>query len=207
MVAALAVLAVFFGAAVTVMHRNRPETAGVKDAAAPNQPAAAPVKESSSAAEADSKSKVVLDEFRRSETRDGKKLWEVSAKHGRYFPENNTAQLSDAELLFYRKDGEQVALHAKYADLFFNSFSLDRAELSGGITLNYKDELSAKTATASFSRETNTIRAPGEVRIRHKMAKIRGEDFLADMTLGQMTLGRKVDTVLFTGRGKDREAK
>ena len=191
--AALAILGVFFTLATAVVRRSRPAEVQTDG---PVEPEPAAPAEAVLLQPAEGKSKVVLNEFHRSEVRDGRMLWEVSAKRGQYLPEKNSAELAEARLRFFRKTGEVVTLDAKRADLYFEGQTLAHADLSEGLALNFKREVKVVTENASYDRQSNSIKAPGRVKIKHALARIVGEDLSADISSGQVSLGRNVETVL-----------
>lgn len=141
-------------------------------------------------------SKLVLSNFFRSETKEGKKIWEVKAARGRYFPEDNTAKLEDAILWVFRPDKEPMELVAKVAVLYLEGAGLKKADVSDGVTLTQGDEIVIKTEAATFLNAENKVTAQGIVSVRTKRLNITGEGLDADLRAETFTLNENVSTVV-----------
>jgi len=140
--------------------------------------------------------KFILGEFHRSETKNGRTVWEVKAKSGQYYPESSTAKLNGATLWFYKKEGELVRLESGSATLYLDGNSLVKADTTDGVTLNYNDKLTLTTDYASFDKEKNIVHAPGQVLIKTELLDISGESMQANVETQEVTIERKVKTVI-----------
>ncbi len=147
---------------------------------------------------------LTLNEFHRSETRNGQKLWEVKATRGRYFPEDRKAVLEDAHLWFYKAEGETITLHAEAAEIFFDQASLSRALLSRGVSLMMNDSLQIETDSAEYDNNTKHVFAPGAVSIKNERTEIHGKELKADLESRAFTLAHEVTTTI-KGRSKEVE--
>lgn len=146
---------------------------------------------------ASNSSRVLMGNFQRSETKNGKKIWEVQAKSGEYFPEQNTAVVKDAIVWFYRNTGETVRLTANEASLHLSGPSLDSCDLSGDVKLFLEEKsISLKTASASYSKETNTVRAPGQVEIHGDFLDLSGSSLIANLGTNSFTLEKNVKSIV-----------
>lgn len=137
-----------------------------------------------------------LKQFHRSEMKDGRKVWEVTATQGEYFPAESAARVKDAHVLLYRKGGEVVQIDTKEALLHLQAGTLSRAETSGGVKIVYNDKLTITTEVANFDREKNIVFAPGLVEIRGEMMDISGNVLNADVEKKEMTLSENVVSVI-----------
>jgi len=140
--------------------------------------------------------KFVLHNFHRSETKNGRKLWEVKARSGKYIPEKKAAKIKDAILWFYREEGEVVTLEAKQALLSLEYASLTRANLSGGVTVTSHDGITLKTESAIYEKETATITSPDFVTITSDMVNVSGEELNVDIDKRELTLSKNVSSVI-----------
>jgi len=143
-----------------------------------------------------SASSIVLNQFHRSENKDGRLVWEVIAEKGRYFPENNEAKLEDATIWFYRSNGSKVELKAKLAVLFLQGSALIKAEAQNGVSMNYDNQLLLKTEKATYNKEDNSIIAPGVVKISSDQVEITGESLNANVETRDFKIERNVKTVV-----------
>lgn len=184
-VLAVGVLALFFGVSVVVTTQSKKDK-NVEvntDLFPKNEPTP--------------DSKFVLKEFSRSETRDGKKLWEVKAKSGQYYPESNTAKLEEATLWMFRDEGGPVELKAGHAKLYLKGVSLASAQVEGNVVINYPDKkVTLETDAAEFNQEKNSVSALGKVTIHGELLDIVGEGLSADLNTREFHLERDVKTVV-----------
>jgi LPS export ABC transporter protein LptC len=190
---ALGTLAAFFVGGSVYIGFSRPGSAPsitpdtVTDSGGPATP---------SALGSPSGSNFVLNNFHRSEMKDGKKIWEVTATRGQYFPETNTAQLDEPSLLFYRSTGEVVELRAAQALLTLSGTTLNRAEISGAVRVVYGAKTTMTTEFALYDRASDTVTAPGEVTISSAELDIVGRELTAQIESQVFTLAKDVSSTV-----------
>lgn len=139
---------------------------------------------------------VTLSRFQRNEIRDGKKLWEVIAEKGRYLPTGNKAELEEAQLLFYRKDGSLVELTADNALLAFRGTDLGSADVSGNVELIYNERVRIRTDNAIYKKLEDEVTVPGEVNIKTDTLEITGKNLKLNIETQEMFLREDVTTVI-----------
>ena len=152
-------------------------------------------------------SALTLGEFHRSETRDGKKLWEVRARSGQYFPEDKKAVLQNATLLFYKTDGNTVALESASAELFFDQASLTRASLSKDVKVVLNNEVTLTADAALYDSTARTVTIPGRVEIDSSTMRITGEELHAQIDSREFTLTRNVSTTIASRQEREEKKK
>jgi LPS export ABC transporter protein LptC len=138
----------------------------------------------------------VLDKFHRSETKDGKKLWEVTASRGEYQPTNNSAVLRNAVLEMAQGKSGSVEIRSDDATLFLKGTGLDRAELQGNVVLIQNKKTTLTSDQAVYDRTKNTITIPGSVRIDGPLLEILGTGLTGDLEKQQFTLASQVVTTI-----------
>lgn len=139
---------------------------------------------------------VVLNKFHRNQIRDGKKLWEVLAEKGKYLPGSNNAELDEAELFLFRKDGSKVHLTAQKALLNFSGADLSQAKVSGKVLMIYNDKVQMRTEDATYDKVASTVNVPGEVSILTDNIEVSGKDLLVDIEKQEMLLRKDVSTII-----------
>jgi LPS export ABC transporter protein LptC len=137
-----------------------------------------------------------LNQFQRSEMKDGKKIWEVKAAQGQYFPSESRATVRNAELYVYSKNGEQVTLWADSGDLYLSGPSLSRAEVQGRVRVVRNDELTITTERALYDKEKNLVHIPGSVKIESAQFDVSGEEMTVDLESRVVRLSKNVETVV-----------
>ena len=156
-----------------------------------------------SATSEDNESQFRLYNFERSQTRNGKKVWEVKAKEGQYYPETNTARVTEGILWLFRDDGDAIQINAGSATLHLQGTGLKKAELFEGVTVVLKDrELKVTTDRASFEQESSRVQASGEVVIETPRMWISGVGLDGYMRAQEFTLAQNVKSLLKPAKKK-----
>lgn len=139
---------------------------------------------------------LTLNRFHRAETKDGKKLWEISASSGSYLPEDRSALVKDANLIFFQKDGKVIELEAEQAKLVIEEANLNKAEIEGNVKVIFDKKVELTTEQAVYDRISNKVMAPGLVKIQSDMIDITGEELEADLNGQQFMLKKEVSSVI-----------
>ena len=148
------------------------------------------------AADTTATSRFVLGTFERNETRDGKKLWEIKAQRGEYFPESNSASVEEATLTLYREN-KPVELKAARATITLTGTSLHRADLAGGVKMVYLDQnVTVETSDAMIDMTENRVSAPGSVSVNGPDFEMHGNKFEGDLKTHNFRLTERVTTIL-----------
>ncbi len=142
-----------------------------------------------------SSSQFVLGSFHRSEIKDGKKLWEVKADRGQYFPETASAVLESATVWMYRKD-RTIQLSAPHAALSFRASDLKNAQLHGGIRVEYDDSTTVETDAAVYDKEHETLTSDSGVRVSSDSLDVTGKNMFVNLTNNEVRLTGGVTTVV-----------
>ena len=140
-------------------------------------------------------SQFVLGQFHRSEVKDGKKLWEVTAQRGEYHPQSNTAELEQAVVSMYKED-KPLTIRASKAVLSLQGNSLLKAEASGEVMASSENHGTLTTTQATFDKVANTLTTEAPVTITTSQLTIRGTGLFADLNTKEFTLKSEVDSVL-----------
>ena len=196
-----AILCLFFGGTFFLVRGSRrlpPEPSATQTVAfveptipSPTTPGAVPV-----SATPESGQQFVLQQFQRSETRDGKKVWEVKAERGSYDPTTNSATLTMAVLEMARKNRDAVVISSDRAQLFLSGTSLKSADLQGNVVLTHAKGTTLRAAQATYDREKNSIMVPGAVEIAGVMLDITGVGLTGNLEREEFHLSSNVETVI-----------
>lgn len=190
---AVGFLALFFALGMVLLQRSyvRPP-----QSATPAQP----LVEQEQAADP---AKFQLNEFHRVETKDGKKLWEVKAQNGRYFPETNTAKVNNGTVWIFKKNGDVVQLTAASATLHLEGASLSKAEASEGVQLVFNEKLKIETSEATYDKNAAKVFAPGHVKIVSDSMELAGEELSANVEDQSFTFARNVTSMIYSKKKTD----
>lgn len=115
-----------------------------------------------------------LKTFRRSEVRNGKKVWEIVAAEGRYFPEKNQAEVEAPELSIFTDEGNQIRVLANRASLHLAGSGLVSATLDGNVRVIRDDEITVETDQAEYDKLKGQVHAAGLVRLTSPTFDVSG---------------------------------
>lgn len=144
----------------------------------------------------DGQSIFALKNFYRSETKMGKKLWEIKAKSGEYFPANNKARITDATIFFYQDNGDIIRLDTHSADLILDNGSLTKAVTNSHTVIHYNQEMKISTDQLTYDKTTNLISSNSRTTITRGDLIIEGDSLLANLDTQEISLKNNVYTEL-----------
>lgn len=124
----------------------------------------------------------VLNDFHRSAVKDGKVVWEIFGKKGRYDAGQNRAEVEEPRLNFNRDNGETINLTAKRADLILTGTEILRVELFDDVVVIHKNETTIKTDRAIYTKETETVEMPNYVKVENPLFSIFGNKLDGNIT-------------------------
>lgn len=187
----------FFGLAIALARnsRNLPSV-GEEDTTQSAPESASPPADTPAPNPAENRSQFMLENFHRSETRDGRKLWEVTAARGQYYPETQRAQVESAVVWFFRDNNEKIKLSADRASLILKGSELESADTSGAVVLIYNDSITLETDRANFSQTQQRIDVPSPVKITGENLNVSGDSLQVDLSTNAATVSGNVRTVL-----------
>ncbi|MGH7932860.1 MAG: LPS export ABC transporter periplasmic protein LptC [Candidatus Binataceae bacterium] len=99
--------------------------------------------------------------------------WVLTAKDASYSADKTSLVLKDAEVSMIGKDGKKTVLDAPEADLKLDGNHISRADLHGGIKIDYGDFV-LTTQDATFLPDTDVVQAPGFVKVVGKEMTVTG---------------------------------
>lgn len=134
----------------------------------------------------------LLNKFHRTETKGGKKLWEVTADTGEYFSSSDSARLSNAFLVLYQKNGDVVEVRSNKALLHFTGNTLLRAELSESVKMNVNKTRFVTTDKADYNKPEDSLFAPGYARIEDEKMILEGESLRVKLSAGDLSYEKNV---------------
>lgn len=138
----------------------------------------------------------VLNEFHRSSVKDGKVVWEIFGKKGRYDALNNNAEVDQPRLMVNRPNGDTVNLTAGKANLQLSGTELLGAELIDNVLVIYKGETTIKTSRAIYKKDSETIDVPTPVEVENPLFSLRGQKLFGKLNDQEFTMTNGVKTTL-----------
>ena len=130
----------------------------------------------------------VLNDFHRSAVKDGKIVWEIFGKKGRYDAGKNRAEIEEPRLNVNRENGETVNLTAKRADIELTGTEILKAELFDDVVVVHNRETTIKTDRAIYVKATETIDMPNYVQAENPIFTMNGKKLHGNITNQTITI-------------------
>ncbi len=143
---------------------------------------------------------IVLNNFKRSSMKDGKKQWEIIAEKGRLDPITKKTFLTNTKLSLFTND-RLIKLEASKALLTFSGNDLLSAKLSKNIKLNFNNELYLETEKALFDKKNDVVTTSSPVKITTEFITITGDSMTVKITDRIININKNVSSVI-TGKKK-----
>lgn len=102
-------------------------------------------------------STVSLSDFHRSESKDGKLVWDVTAVRGEYYPENGRANLKTPAIKLFSEEGSAVTIKAPVGLVLLENEALREARVTGGATVVHQSGVVVESPELTYSTGTQEI--------------------------------------------------
>lgn len=141
--------------------------------------------------------KVILENFDRSESKNGKLLWRVKASKGELLTEKNQATLIEPELTLSKDDSKPVSIHSQKAFLEFGGSSLQKAHLMEQVrVIQENPRFTMNSQDALYDAQGQTLLIPSKVEIDSDSIAISGESLVGDLQSSTFTVKGNVKSVI-----------
>jgi LPS export ABC transporter protein LptC len=156
-------------------------------------PAATPIRgdESGSTAEG-----FALETFHRSETRDGKTLWEVLGSNARYFPEENRVDIEACVFFTTDEKGQKTILKASKATLILQGPTLQFVRFPNDVRLDYGSDMNILTSAAEYDHKEGEVTTSAHVQVVGDWFIVEGDGLKARLDSEQYEIQRNVTSIL-----------
>jgi LPS export ABC transporter protein LptC len=137
-----------------------------------------------------------LETFHRSETRDGKTLWEVLGSNARYFPEENRVDIEAC--LFFTTDekGQKILLKASQATLILKGPELQFVRFPNDVRLDYGSDMKIITSAADYDHREGEVTTSAHVQVVGDWFIVEGDGLKARLDSEQYEIQRNVTSIL-----------
>jgi LPS export ABC transporter protein LptC len=143
-----------------------------------------------------------LQNFRRVQMRDGKKVWEIASRQARYFEASGEVVVDAPEVSFYLSDGEVIAIRCGEGRLHRGKDEKDisQIELKNDLQMQVGD-FSLRTQDAVYDTEHHTISSSGAVQIMSRGLLVEGQGYTVEVADKRLLLNSDVRTTLTKEEG------
>ncbi|MBI5966763.1 MAG: LPS export ABC transporter periplasmic protein LptC [Deltaproteobacteria bacterium] len=134
-----------------------------------------------------------LDRLRYTETREGKKEWELEAATAQYFKEENSVILDKVKATFFGKNGETYILRGEKGK--FNTRT-KAIEVFDGIELDSSDGYHLRTKRLRYQAEKRELSTSDPVEMNGPQIRVEGIGLIVELDHQRLKVLRQVTTTL-----------
>lgn len=136
-----------------------------------------------------------LQDFRRVQMKDGRKVWEVSAEDARFFESDAIAVVRKPMVAWYLEDGRRLGLSGDEGRVVLADRDVQFVEMRGDIEVDLA-EMRIDADEAVYDHENRRISVPGRVQIAGRYLDLSGAGMVVDVTTRTLTISENVEMVL-----------
>lgn len=133
--------------------------------------------------------------FNWTQMRGDQSQWVLKASDASYSNDKTSILLVQPQLSMIAQDGKHLSLNASRAVLTVDGNHISRAEMSGGLTIDYGDFV-LMTETATFLPDDDQLHAPGAVKINGPGLDVAGVGLSGHPKARTFQLLKEVKTVI-----------
>jgi len=138
---------------------------------------------------------VVFGAFQKSEVKDGKKIWEITAKVGKFHTTTGVAELQDTDVSLL-KEADTITIHAAQALITLTGNDLKKIEARGDVVIHSQEKnTTIYTDSLLYDRATDRLTTPDPVRVVSPDIELQGSGLEGNTALKQFSLARDVKTI------------
>lgn len=137
-----------------------------------------------------------IQNFRRVKVKDGRTVWEITAKDAQYFEQDAEIVVIEPRMRFFLEDGAREArVDGSEGRIHLEGRELDAITLRGNVKVRL-DDLELETEEATYDRTRDIITSPALVTVRGRTVELRGRGMEVDVGPQLVRLLADVHTTL-----------
>ncbi len=136
-----------------------------------------------------------IEGFHRVSVRAGGRSFELSADEARYDQGSGRVEVSAPRVVFYDEEVGEIRLTGRSGEILLDGEEIERLDLKGDVELSFR-ELELQVPAALFVRATDTIVAPGGVKIKGKEMELTGDSLVVNVVTHRVHIVGNVRTKL-----------
>lgn len=133
-----------------------------------------------------------LEEIHYIETKGDKKEWELWAKSGQHFRQDDYTTLQDLTVTFYAEEGRIVTLRGDKGSMK----GRNEIEVQGDVVITSSDGYRVTTNSLRYEEEKRCIFTEDPITLEGKGLQVKGVGVVVDLTTQKLRILRKVQTVI-----------
>ncbi|MCB0328726.1 MAG: LPS export ABC transporter periplasmic protein LptC [Bdellovibrionales bacterium] len=147
-----------------------------------------------------------LKDFHRSETRNGKLLWEIVGTNARYFPDEKRVDIEHCLFSMLDKKEKQVILRAKNAKLYLEGAGLRSAFFSSDVVLDYGSDIKILTDEALYEHDKEFVSSDAHVKVIGSWYMVEGDGLRAHLKDESYEILHNVSSVIEPKKREEKQS-
>ena len=135
---------------------------------------------------------LTLEEIHYVETKGDKKEWELRAKSGQHFRQDDYTTLQDLTVIFYAEQGRIITLRGDEGSMKGRK----EIEVRGNVVITSSDGYRVTTDSLRYEEEKQQIYTEDPIRMEGKGMQVKGVGIVVDLTTKKLSILKKVQTVI-----------
>lgn len=135
---------------------------------------------------------LTLEEIHYVETKGDKKEWELRAKSGQHFRQDDYTTLQDLTVTFYAEQGRIITLRGDEGSMKGRK----EIEVRGNVVITSSDGYRVTTDSLRYEEEKQQIYTEDPIRMEGKGMQVKGVGIVVDLTTKKLSILKKVQTVI-----------
>lgn len=137
-----------------------------------------------------------IHDFHRVKVRDGRMVWEVSAREAQYFGDEGFVSVRQPVVAVYPEEGRKIGMSGREGRVVLAGKDVDRVEVEGEIDVQLGD-YSVRTDRAHYEAAADKIIVPGAVRVEGSQVAFAGDTMEIDIDAQRLRVEGNVRMVLW----------
>ena len=133
-----------------------------------------------------------LEEIHYVETKGDKKEWELRAKSGQHFRQEDYTTLQDLTVTFYAEEGRIITLRGDEGSMKGRK----EIEVRGDVVITSSDGYRVTTDSLRYEEEQQRISTEDPITLQGKGLQVKGVGVVVDLKTQKLFILRKVQTVI-----------
>jgi LPS export ABC transporter protein LptC len=138
----------------------------------------------------------ILNNFQRTEIKDGKTLWVMKADQGEYLKGQDSVKLTNSFLTIYQDNGDVVEVISDSSIMELIAGKLNTAKMIGNVKMNVNKERYVYTQEALYDKNREIITAPGYAKIEDRNIILEGKELSVLIKESSLSFGSNVITTI-----------
>lgn len=141
-------------------------------------------------------STISLVDFHRSESKNGRLVWEVKARRGEYYPESGRANLKEPIIILFDESNSTITLNAPFGVVLLANETLSEVMLTGGAKLVHQSGVTLESAELLYRAISKDVTTDKNVKITQPGFILTAQSLVFNIETQVMKLSTLVNTTI-----------